>query len=64
MHLGEFTSLEFLQSQFFSNQTGGTGVDLLAARGTHTFHFLADGFIVPLAEGAIQEINGGSLAGS
>jgi hypothetical protein len=31
---------EFLQSHFFGNQTGGTGLDLLAARTTYAFHFL------------------------
>jgi hypothetical protein len=32
--LGEFTSLpKFLQRHFFRNQTGGTSLNLLAARG-------------------------------
>lgn len=36
-----FTSLpKFLQCHFFSNETGGTSFDLLAACGTYAFHFL------------------------
>jgi hypothetical protein len=43
-HLGEFAGLpEFLQGHFFGNQGGSAGLDLLAARGTDTFHFLFQG---------------------
>jgi hypothetical protein len=34
---------EFVQRHFFGNQVGGAGLNLLASRGTHTFHFLAQG---------------------
>jgi len=43
-HLGELAGLaEFLQGHFFGNQGGGAGLDLLAARATYSFHFLAQG---------------------